>query len=313
MARGWMVVPLGCLLVGCAGEEVDANTAEDELPEPAPVATPTGACPDLSTPGEKTIESNGVERKFAIHFPEARPAGMSVLFAWHGLTATSIDGSPSAYDPIPNLVIGLGLEDLAEQENAVILVPEAEPISLMGMNVLLWGILDNEANDLALYDDLRACVDEEFDVNLRHVTSWGFSGGGLWTSLLLMERADTLATAVSISGGTDLVIPVLGDRLSYRSPANPIPTMLASGGSADIWPDPTFPIIVFDETTDNLAAGLVDDESYVVRCRHDGGHTLPSWLWDRSVKWLFKHTFGAPSPYQTGEANLHRDCEVVGG
>jgi poly(3-hydroxybutyrate) depolymerase len=308
MSRSALLV-WACVGVACTAGE--GEVVESDLPEPAPVTAPTGDCPDLSASGELRITSNGVERKFSVLLPSDPEPGMSMLFIWHGLTATNIDGTPSVNDPIPSMVNGLDLAELADQKNAVILVPEAEPISLLGMNVLLWGILDNEANDLALYDDLRSCVSAAHDVDLRRVSSWGFSGGGLWTSLLLMERADTLASAVAISGGVGLVIPVLGDRLAYRTPAVPIHTMLAAGGEGDVWPDPAFPIIVFESSTDNLQNGLVQDGNFVVRCSHGGGHTLPSWLWDRSVKWMFKHVYGAPSPYDTGEANVQEDCEVA--
>jgi poly(3-hydroxybutyrate) depolymerase len=291
-------------LAACAEGETDPDA---DLPEPAPLTTVSNACPDLSETGIKTFMSAGKERRAAIYFPSDPQPGMPVMFAWHGLSAAE-------FQPMESMVFGFDLEDFAEEEGAVVIVPEAQSINLVGFDVLLWGILGNEFEDedLTLFDDLRTCVSDAFDVDLRRVMSWGHSGGGLWTSLLLMERADVLSTGVSSSGGTDLLIPVLGDRLPYRAPSQKVSAMLISGGDEDVWPDPTFPIIEFENTTDAFQDRLVADGNYVVRCKHDQGHSyLPSWFWNQTTKWLMNHTYGAPSPWESGERNTHDACEAI--
>ena len=243
------------------------------------------------------------EPSVGIYFPEGKE-DMPVIFTWHGLTT-------STFNPIDMFVTGFDLDGLAEEKNAVVIVPEAEAISLLGQNILLWGILNNEENDLTLYDDLRSCVAESFDVDLRRVSAWGFSGGALWTSKLLMSRSDTLSAAVSASGGVDLEIPLIGDALAYHSPVDAVPTMLLAGGPMDVWPDPSAPIIVFEDATDTLQEGLVQDGHYVVRCDHTSGHYLPSNFWKPITRWLLNHTYGAPSPYETGDKNIDGACIEV--
>jgi hypothetical protein len=306
LVGGWCaVLAMGC---GEAGGDTDPSGADPEdtasnLPAPAPMATPSGGCPAFDATGEFTITSNGKERRGEIYWPRNPEPGMSVLFTWHGLS--------SGIDIVNYFVTGFDLDELARQRNAVIVVPEALSTNLVGQSVQLWGILGNEEDDLVLYDDLRACVAEKFDIDARKVSSWGFSGGALWTSFLVMHRADTLATAAALSGGTDLEIPLLGDRLAYTTPAWDIPVMLSSGGSGDVWPDPTFTIIDFEASSDSFQTQLVADGSFVTRCRHSTGHNVPENIWTAAKKFLFDHTYGAPSPYASGEAELADACEVV--
>lgn len=284
----------------------------DEATDPELAVAPlaelsNGECPDLSSPGEKTFRSNGLERTVTIFFPEDRPENMPVVYAFHGLS------SPE-YDPVGATIQSFDLDGFAEEERAVVIVPESTVVEIGAFgSFMLWGILDNEADDLALFDDLRTCVANEFDVDLSRVTAWGHSGGGLWTSALLMLRSAVLATGVVSSGGVDLSIPVLGDRLPYRTPAELIPAMLITGGDNDIWPDGfPVPIIQFTETTDALEAGLVRDGHYVERCYHDGGHfMMPSWYWRQVSKWLLSHRFGVESPYVTGEVSSNSSCTAV--
>ncbi len=292
-------------LMGCTdGTRTDSD---GDLPTPAPLAEVSSGCPDLSEPGIKTFMSAGKERRAGILFPSDPGPDMPVLFAWHGL-------STAEFDPMEQMIAGFDLAGLADDRGAVVIVPEAQAINLLGMDVLLWGILGNEQEeeDLTLYDDLRTCVAEAFDVDLRRISSWGHSGGGLWTSMLLMDRADTLAAGVSSSGGIELEIPVLGDRLPFRQPARQVPTMIVSGGAQDVWPDTTFTIIEFEATSDTLQQRLLEGGSFVVRCKHDLGHNyLPNWYWGQVQKWLFNHTYGATSEWESGDRRVHEACEVV--
>lgn len=291
----WFVLVLA---VGCAGDD-----GEEVLPPaPAPLVEPTGSCPDLSTPGIVSFESNGVERRFDLRFPKSKPAGMPIVFVWHGL-------APPEYDPMGSFVTGFDTEDLARSRDAIVVTPEAEPFSLAGIPVLLWGFLDNEENDLALYDDLRTCLVRELSADVNRVYSWGFSGGGLWSSYLMIHRADTLAAAASASGGSDIQV-ISAPYLQYETPAAKVPALLGAGGTNDKWPDPALTIIDFEAATDSLQAGLVGDGSAVVRCRHDQGHYVPDWMWTQTKKFLFAHSYGVASPYPGGET-LDENCAIA--
>ncbi|HMV66299.1 MAG TPA: hypothetical protein PKA64_05575 [Myxococcota bacterium] len=285
-------------LIGCKETE-----PEIVAPQPAPLVEPTGACPAITEPGIVSFTSNGIERRFDIRFPKNKPAGMPIVFIWHGL-------APPEYDPMGSFVSAFDTDDLARTRDAIVVTPEAMPFNLAGFPVLLWGFLDNDEDDLALYDDLRTCLIRSFDADVNRVYSWGFSGGGLWSSYLMIHRADTLAAAGSASGGSDIRV-LSAPYIEYQTPAQPVPALLGAGGANDKWPDPALVIIDFEEATDNLQAGLVADDSAVVRCHHDTGHNVPEWMWGQTKKFLFAHTYGQASPY-AADADLVDGCEIAG-
>lgn len=292
-------------LAACA-TPADDDADTDAWPEGlAPLATPTAACPDLSEPGLVTFESAGETRRALVLFPEGAPAGLPVMFVFHGLTTPD-------QDPLSILDSGFDLSGLADEWPAIVVVPEARPTDLFGQQILLWGILSEEARaqDLALFDDLRACVVDGLDADPTRVTAWGHSGGGLWSSVLVGERADALAAIVVASGGVgEFPAP------AYTTPARDLPTLIVHGGATDKWPDPTFALIDFEATSGTLRDLLVADGQRPVVCTHELGHfTLPSWFWRGTKAWLKRHAFGEPSPWLDGDAELPSStCERTGG
>lgn len=293
------------LLAACAGGGDATDDADtDDGPVPADLVEPSGACPDLSEPGLKTITSAGQEREFGIWFPEDPPAGLPLIFAFHGLVTPD-------FDAIGETARGYGIERLASDQPAIIVVPEALVTNLVVADVLLWGILGEEqrAADLQLFDDLRTCVARAFDADMKRVTAFGHSGGGLWTSVLLGERSTALATGVASSGGTgDFPAP------TYKAPERNLPALLIDGGPTDAWPDPAVPIIPFQTTTMAFRDALAADGNPVAWCEHDLGHfQLPSWWFRTVTTWLKKHRYGEPSPYfGEGNAELPAACERFG-
>ncbi len=289
------------------GDDDDVTDDDDDAaPDADPVAELTelsdGECPDMDTSGISSFSSGGINRKVAVLFPEDLEQGMPLVFNFHGLTNVGTD-------PVEN---SMGqMQALANANNAVVIMPEARAISLPLVGELLcWGILDDAAADLTLFDDLRTCAANELGVDLKKVSTWGHSGGALWSSVMLMERSTSLAAVVEFSGGADFSIPAVGGPfVSYSSPERQVPVLLSSGGSEDSWPQ-GFAIISFETTTDTLEAGLVADGHRVVRCRHQQGHyAIPSDLWAFSNRWNLEHHFSEESPF--GDNDLPDGCEFV--
>lgn len=289
------------LLAACT----EATTPDGpDLPQPAPVTAPSdGVCPDFGAQGLTTFSSAGVDRDVVIYTPRGDTTGMPLVFVWHGLTAPGATFTDSA---ATDMALAIDAEDYAKKNRAIVVVPAAFETSLAGIPVLLWGILFDEdaARDLALYDDLRACAASEAGADMTRVSSFGFSGGALWTSLLLMERGDTLSTAVTASGGTGQASPLL----AYHTPAAALPALVIDGGPSDAWPDPSFPLVDFHAASVDLASHLAGDGDYVVTCEHGQGHSLPQDIWNKASKWLLRHTYGVTSPYATGEVEVPGGC-----
>lgn len=286
---------------------MDAGTLRDTGPSGNPDASaPPPSCPTLDRSGITTVRSGGMDRKVAFIFPAAKPASMPVVFTFHGLTTLDMM-------PVENMISGFGLQVAADREGVVFVVPEALPRSLPGVGtVAMWGIMNDEAVDLALFDDTLACLDSGLTVDRDRVTAWGHSGGALWTSALLMNRSDQLAAVAEMSGGTDYSLPLLGSFLSYHTPSSPIPALLMTGGMNDVWPE-QFALIRFEMTTDSLQAGLRLDGHLVIRCRHELGHfQIPPRGWTLVLDWLLDHTRGQTSAFLPDGLTGHADwCEQV--
>ncbi len=138
-------------------------------------------------------------------------------------------------------------------------------------------------------------------------------GGALFVTVVARDRGDTLASIVEMSGGSDLEIPLFSELFSeYDTPAYDMPALLVSGGSADIWPDPSFTLVDFVAATDKLQGQLSDDGHYVVRCDHGQGHTVTYATMDLAWDWVESHEYGVPSPYlHSGIGDDASWCEEI--
>jgi len=305
----WVAALIAALTVGgCVPgpqDDDDVPGDDDDTPDPDPAAPlaelSDGECPDMSESGISTFSSGGLDRKVAVVFPDDPQPGMPVVFNFHGLTNA---GS----NPVEGSLTQIQAE--ADANDSVVIMPEARVTSmpLIG-EILIWGILDDAEPDLTLFDDLRTCAANELDINLKKVSTWGHSGGALWSTAMLMHRSTSLAAVVEFSGGAEFSIPGMGGPyLTYSTPERQVPVLLASGGTEDSWPQ-GFAVVNFETTTDTLEAGLVEDGHLVARCSHQQGHySIPSDLWSFSTRWDLEHHFSEPSPFS--EDDLPSGCEL---
>jgi dienelactone hydrolase len=247
-----------------AGVGADVGVSADAAPAEVAQATdlpgaPTpyeGTCPELGA-GWNYIQSGGFQRKFRVFLPET-PAGAPVLFAWHGLG-----------DSAPNFAKGMGAEQMAKNLGIVVVVPEScgatSGASGCDPGLFTWGWNAKPDSDARLFDDLLACLDQTQQIDRHRIYTVGFSAGALWTTWLLMHRAERLAAAVVFSGGVN-------DLLPYERPAYKLPVLLAWGGETDLFANG---IIDFAAATTLFSKGLRQDGHFVVGCNHDSGHTVP--------------------------------------
>jgi poly(3-hydroxybutyrate) depolymerase len=278
------------MLFSCADSSVDS---EKEIKDPylsAPLQdTSDGECPDMSVSGATTsFSSYGQMRNVTTVFPASSSEPPGITFFFHGLMDPSSTPNPSQY-----MAESMDLQEFADAENMVVVLPESGIWELLGMTFFLWQIEDGtSAPDLTLYDDLRTCAVEHFEANRDRVVAAGFSGGSLLTTVVLSERGDTLAAAVEMSGGANFEVATFEeDFAKYRTPAHQFPVLLSSGGTSDVWPDPTFTVVDFQEGTDILAEKLLEDGHTVGRCQHNSGHTITWDIWDLALTWLSVHEY----------------------
>ncbi len=290
------------------GENQDSKEEEVGPAELAELSS--GACPDFSTSGTSTFQSSGEDRQVTIIIPSTPGEAMPVNFFFHGVTDPASTDNPGG-----DTARGLQLQRLADQTNTVWIVPDAPVQSLLGMmSVYLWDLSLEMDHDLVLYDDLRTCAAQNLDVDLRQVSSVGFSGGALWTTVISVKRGDTLATAVELSGGSDIEAPGFDSLLSeYSAPATKLPVLLTSGAEdVDVWPSTQFVVVNFSAATDTLQGKLLTDQHFVARCKDDGAHVMDQRDWDVALDWLAVHRFGEESPFLSSGMGTHADwCAVA--
>ena len=278
---------------GCADQKID------EGPEwsSAPLAElSSGECPDMTSSGETVqFTSSGETRTVTILFPSNPQPKMNIVYFYHGLMDPS-------YSPTGYMAQALNFQELADTYNALIFLPESPIWELMGQQFHMWDVEDGTSDkDLALFDDLRTCAAQSFDVDLDALVSSGFSGGSLFNTVLLGQRADHIATIVEMSGGANIEVPTFEEKFArYDTPAVDIPVLLISGGDNDLWPDASFPVVHFQEATDTLESKLLEDNQFVVRCTHNTGHNITNKAFSSAIEWLTTHRYGEESPYEAG-------------
>ncbi len=252
-----VLVVSAVVLPACSSDGGDGNT----LGAPLVPRFSGGVCPTFSV-GENTITSGGDTRRFILAV-NGEPQGAPVIFAWHWL-----EGGPLA------LLLTTGLSNLSD---VILVAPFAS-----GDAPFAWNTTAPPQNnpDLVLFDDLLACIDQQFTVDRNRIWTLGMSAGALWSAYLLQYRSDFLAAAVLLSGGEP--DPSLAP--PYRTPDRALPVLLAWGGESDVFrvPGQSFvyndgdpEVFSFARASEALTSRLRADGHFVVNCVGDYGHFLP--------------------------------------
>jgi poly(3-hydroxybutyrate) depolymerase len=180
----------------------------------------------------------------------------------------------------------------AEQDGYLLVVPDGQarfPVE--------WD-LDGDT-DLGFFDDVLACLVQQFPVDRRRVHSAGFSAGGAMSARLAERRGDRLASLVSWSGG----IRDQNRKLVVGSLPRALPGLLYDGGRDDR------PSWVGQAGTLELAETLLAAGEAPIVCDHGQGHTIPDT--DRTFldmgAFFLAHPFGGSDPIDAG-VSLPRYC-----
>jgi predicted esterase len=226
-----------------------------QLPPPPPSYS-GGACPTLVA-GENTITSSGAAREFILVMPEDMVSGEALPLGilWHPL------GSDA------NVFLREGeMQSAIDSERFMAILPQAKGDLTLQWP---WNGLDPAARvdeELRFFDDVFACVAEQFDVNLNCVSNGGVSSGGLWAMQVGWRRGEHFASLLSVSGGT-------GDGSvvkSWSASPHKMPTLVLWGGALD-----ACVVFNFTDTSQTLEAELAGDGHFILECIHNCGHAIP--------------------------------------
>ncbi len=247
---------------GSTDDADDALTAHPTTPPALPTYS-EGACPALR--GGATLEetentgflSSGNERSFRLLVPESYDGStpMPLVFAWHWLNASS------------DSFISQGeMESAVEQMDFIAVFPD----DIEDAYLFNWPFfeVDDAEQELVFFEDLLACVSEQYTIDPAQVHGIGVSAGGLWlTYLSTTERVQHFASIMTLSGG-------LGEaygfwEMDWQPQERKFPALVLNGGDSDWFG------IDFHAASERYAAALLEDGHFVVTCEHTEGHAMP--------------------------------------
>ncbi len=267
---------LACTATTEPDPQDDSGNIEEEEVASAPTPRPyDGTCPKMKGKSLE-IESAGQTRTVLFRFPED-PEGAPVWFSWHWLGGTATQ-----------TINYLDLQDMADKGWIVVAPETAEGSNHPAFEWGFTGSQDMADADLALFDDVLACLYDQHEVDLDRVYTSGMSAGGLWSTYLSIHRSEALAAAAPYSGGTGAVV-------SYDTPERQLPVMVTWGGPNDNWNG-----FSFADANEDYSADLQADGHFVIECVHSLGHQFPNGITDWTETFFNDHPWGLEaSPYLT--------------
>lgn len=277
-----VVVDAEIIVDAAPDQMVDAAQFPTEAVPAAELPLYSGdACPMFES-GRNAMMAGTKMRDFNLFLPP-EPTGKPLLLIWHPLGSNA--GQIGRF---------FDAQGIAAEQDWIVAVPE----SLRTQTE--WGYFGSAVDDLALFDDLLACLGEQFEFDPQRVYTTGFSAGALWSSYLIMHRAQHLNAALVLSGGVTQFTP-------YRAPDHAMPVLLTWGGPTDQYGG----VINFQDTTYELRDRLRAGGHPVVTCEHSGGHVPPPGVSGWGIDFLAGHVERIAAPAFEDDAPYPDTCVVV--
>jgi predicted esterase len=253
------------------------------MPPPLPVYP--GVCPEL-VPGLNTIDSSGDPREFLFIVPsDLQPEeNLPVVFLWHWL-----GGDAQSF-----LEDG-DVQNAVDQFRFVAVIPSSRGDLLFQWPFSIIDPAPRTEEEFVFFDDMLACVGEQYNVAEGCISSAGVSAGGLWTGQLASARGERLSSIMSLSGGTggNVIKP-------WGGSPHKMPAMVLWGGPMD------FCVAVdFNVTSMDLENNLQKEGHFVLECIHDCTHAAPPFeveAGETAFAPLWKFVLSHPYWLQDGES-----------
>ena len=243
--------------------------------------------------------SAGDSREFVILIPPNYTATKRypVIWGYHWLNASA--GS---------VIRDAEMEAAVAQYEFIAVIPENLVNGSTKAYSFDWPFVETIAapKELKLFDDVLACLNQQFSVDPTRLHVFGASAGGLWTTYLsTTDTVDRVASVLSISGGLGEVSLGVTWSIPWVAKPNKFPALVVWGGPSD-WLG-----VNFDEASRRYRDALRADNHVVVTCTHTEGHKIPPFpdQADGGLKfasfWDFfrDHPYGLPpgtTPYSAG-------------
>lgn len=253
------------------------------------------ACPGGTiVPGVNELQVGDKTRRFNADFPEDVSQPMGALFSWHGFGDTwENHRAASALDPNADPALPV-----------VVITPDDS--GMMPPVGLDWDIAkgtpDDENVDLAFFEAMLGCLNEQFPIDPTRLYSYGFSAGSVMTSLLHSRYPKLLSAIVAVSGAwfNDEAEQELVNvfTIDWQWPelvgADGGAVLLTHGGPNDVT---VFNLLDLEAAAQAAIPFLNAANRVVIDCPHDNGHTPHPDVTPAIVsKFISAHRAGEPSP-----------------
>ena len=298
-----------------AGSDAGMTVADAGLRPPPPLPTyGSGTCPTLTfgtdgtTGRNRNFSSAGDQREFVLLVPTTYTPTKRypVVFGYHWLNASA-----------NSVIRDAELTSAIEAYEFIAVVPENLTNGNTKAYQFDWPFVETTSapKELTFFEDVLACVSQQFSVDASRVHVFGASAGGLWTTYLsTQQQVQRVASVLTISGGLGEVLGVW--RIPFVAQPNKFPALIVWGGSTD-WLG-----VNFHEASQRYRDALRQDGHPVVTCVHSAGHAIPPYTApDGGTKftafWDFfrDHPLGLPqgtTPYARGlPSSFPAGCQLV--
>jgi predicted esterase len=240
-------------------------------PIPAAPPLPAAGCPTLAA-GYNTLTSLGNARRFILVLPTPATPGekLPVLFLWHWLGGDADD-----------FLTRGDIQNAANLHRFIAVIPDAKGASVLGTAFNTKWPFDitqlptRMDEEFKFFDDMLACVEQQYTVNQHCVSSIGVSAGALFTDQLAQARSNRIASFVSLSGGVGATIIK-----PWAGSTRKLPGVVLWGGDGPPAMDGVKDILGclgigmdFSVASRDLETALAGH--FVVECRHNCGHVEP--------------------------------------
>lgn len=288
-----------------AGRPPDAGTPDAGLRQPPPLPTYAGTCPTLVAGPTQAMGRNvnftsaGDRRDFVVLIPPNYTPSKKypVVWGYHWLNASA--GS---------VIRDAELESAVAQYEFIAVVPENLMNGSQKAYSFDWPFVETMSapKELQFFDDVLACLNQQFSIDPARIHVFGASAGGLWTTYLsTTDKVDRVASILSISGGLGEVSLGITWQITWAPKPNKFPALVVWGGATD------WLAVNFDQASRRFRDALRADQHTVVTCMHNEGHKIPPFpaptdggtrfaaFWD----FFHDHPYGLPpdtTPYETG-------------
>jgi predicted esterase len=177
-----------------------------------------------------------------------------VIFLWHWLGGSADDFYEQG-----------DVQAAVDAQRFIAVIPESKDDVLFKWPFEATQTEARMEEEFVFFDDMLACVAEQYAINKECVASAGVSAGALFTDQLAGGRGGHLSSILSLSGGVGGVVR------PWTQPDHKMPAMVLWGGDTDS----CFGVMNFDDASQTLEADLSAGGHFYLECIHNCGHAKP--------------------------------------